>query len=114
MPGAKLKDKIGGLEARKSELLELVSESKEPIPLLHPNMAAIYRQRISALCESLGNEDRKVEAVEVLRTLVDQVTLVPEGNALAIVLRGEPRDHIGQKPRNIESAFLALARLGPG
>ena len=89
VPGAKLKDKIGGLEARKIELLELVSESKEPIHLLHPNMAAIYRQRISALCESLGDEDRKVEAVEVLRTLVDQVSLVPEDDGLSIVLRGD-------------------------
>ena len=70
-------------------MLELVSESKEPVLLLHPNMAAIYRQRISALRESLGNEDRKVEAVEVLRTLVDQVSLVPEDDGLSIVLRGE-------------------------
>ena len=89
VPGAKLKDKIGGLEARKIELLELVADSKEPIPLLHPNMAAIYRERISALCESLGGEDRKVEAVEILRTLVDQVALVPEGDALSIVVRGD-------------------------
>ena len=89
VPGAKLKNKIGGLEAQKSELLELVSGSKEPVPLLHPNMAAIYRQRISALCESLGDEDRKVEAVEVLRTLVDQVALVPENGELSIVLRGD-------------------------
>lgn len=59
VPGAKLKDKIGGLEARKIELLDLVSQSKEPIPLLHPNMAAIFRQRIAALCESLGEEDRR-------------------------------------------------------
>ena len=89
VPGAKLKDKIGGLEARKSELLELVSESKEPVPLLHPNMAAMYRQRISALCESLGDENRKVESVEVFRTLVDQVALVPEDGELSIVLRGD-------------------------
>ena len=89
VPGAKLKDKIGGLESRKSELLELVSESKEPVPLLHPNMAAIYRRRISALCQSLGDEDRKVESVEVLRTLVDQVALVPEDGELSIVLRGD-------------------------
>ena len=89
VPGAKLKDKIGVLEERKAELLESVSGDKEPIPLLHPNMAAIYRQRISALCESLADEDEKVQAAEVLRTLVDQVALVPDGGELAIVLRGD-------------------------
>ena len=51
-------------------------------------MAAINRQRISALCKSLGDEDRK-GTVEVLRTLVDQVALVPEDGALSIVLRGD-------------------------
>ena len=89
VPGAKLREKIGALEARKTELLEMVSETKEPIPLLHPNLAAIYRQRISTLCASLGKDDGRIEAVEVLRTLVDQVALVPEGSALSIVLRGD-------------------------
>ena len=89
VPGAKLKDKIGALESRKAELLERISETREPVPLLHPNMAALYRQRIAALCESLGEKEGKVEAAEVLRTLVDQVALVPDGNKLAIVLRGD-------------------------
>lgn len=45
-------------------------------------MAAIYRQ-------SLGDAGRKVEAIEVLLTLVDQVALVPGGGELSIVLRGD-------------------------
>ena len=52
-------------------------------------MAEIYRQRIAVLYESLQNEDGKAEAAEVLRTLVDQVTLVPDAEELAIVLRGD-------------------------
>ena len=70
-------------------MLELASEAKEPVPLLHPNMGAIYRKRIAALCESLSEDNGKVEAVEVLRTLVEQVLLVPEGGELSIVLRGD-------------------------
>ena len=89
VPGAKLKDKIGGLETRKAELLELVSEGKEPVPLLHPKMATIYRQRISALCESLSDTEGKIEAIEVLRTLVDEIALTPDGDELSIVLRGD-------------------------
>jgi hypothetical protein len=48
--GAQLKDKIGSLEARRAELTELLANAEEP-PLLHPNMAEIYRQRIVALNE---------------------------------------------------------------
>ncbi|WP_190242157.1 hypothetical protein [Bradyrhizobium algeriense] len=59
----------------------------EPPPILHSNMADIYRQRVLTLYESLQSEEEKAEAAEVLRTLVDQVTLVPEAEQLAIVLR---------------------------
>ncbi|MGY8666202.1 hypothetical protein Q3C01_28165 [Bradyrhizobium sp. UFLA05-109] len=41
VPGAKLKDKIGALEARKTELV-LLANAEEPPPLLHLNMADIY------------------------------------------------------------------------
>jgi site-specific DNA recombinase len=89
VPGAQLKDKIGALEARKVELNDLLANAEEPPPLLHPNMAEIYRQRIAALYESLQSEDDTAEAAEVFRTLVDQVTLVPDETELTIVLRGD-------------------------
>ncbi|MGY4363169.1 hypothetical protein ACVWZ3_000129 [Bradyrhizobium sp. i1.3.6] len=77
------------LEARKAVLKDQLANAEEPRRLLHPNMAEIYRQRIAALYESLQNEDGKTEAAEVFRTLVDQVTLVPDKAELAIVLRGD-------------------------
>lgn len=70
-------------------MTELLANAEEPPPLLHPNMAEIYRQRIGVLYESLQNEDGKAEAAEVFRTLIDQVTLVPDEAELAIVLRGD-------------------------
>jgi site-specific DNA recombinase len=84
-----MKAEMDALEARKAELTDLLANAKEPPPLLHPNMAEIYRQRIAALYESLQSEEEKAEAAEVFRTLVDQVTLVPEAEQLAIVLRGD-------------------------
>jgi site-specific DNA recombinase len=89
VPGAQLKDKIGNLEARKAELTELLANAEEPPPLLHPNMAEIYRQRISTLYERLRDEGARAEAAEMLRTLVDRITLLPEGSELTIVLRGD-------------------------
>jgi site-specific DNA recombinase len=77
------------LETRKEYLEKALAEAVEPPPLLHPNVAEIYRQRISTLYESLRGEGDKAEAAEAFRTLVDQVTLVPTEDELAIVLRGD-------------------------
>ncbi|WP_036044847.1 recombinase family protein [Bradyrhizobium yuanmingense] len=84
-----MKAEMDALEARKAELTDLLANAEDPPPLLHPSMAEIYRQRISALYESLQSEEERSEAAEVFRTLVDQVTLVPEAEQLAIVLRGD-------------------------
>jgi hypothetical protein len=72
------------LEARKAELTGLLANAHEPPPLLHPNMAEVWRQRIGALHEALQDENSKGEAFEVLRALIDRVTLVPEDGQLAI------------------------------
>ncbi|WEQ55027.1 recombinase family protein [Komagataeibacter nataicola] len=89
VPGVKLKDKIGRLEARKEELVALLADAPQPPPLLHPNMATIYRERIEALYENLQNEATNMEAVERLRALVSCIKLVPQDEELAIFLEGD-------------------------
>ena len=77
------------LEARKAELTELLDNADEPPPLLHPNMAQMYQDRIAKLCENLQSEEDRGAAVDVLRSLVDEISLVPENGELSIVLRGD-------------------------
>jgi hypothetical protein len=105
------------LEARKTELKDRLANAEEPPPLLHPNMAEIYRQRIAALYENLQNDDEKAEAAEVFRTLVDQVTLVPDEAELAIVLRGDLaailRFAANKKNRDVLSEAGVLGALPP-
>ena len=88
-PPAKLKDKAEKLEARKAELTELLENADEPPPLLHPNMARMYQDRIAKLCENLQSEEDRGAAVDVLRSLVDEISLVPDDGELSIVLRGD-------------------------
>ncbi len=88
-PPAKLKDKAEKLEARKAELTELLENADEPPPLLHPNMAQMYQDRIAKLCENLQSEEDRGAATDVLRSLVDEISLVPENGELSIVLRGD-------------------------
>ncbi|GAN97059.1 MULTISPECIES: recombinase family protein [Acetobacteraceae] len=89
VPGVKLKDKIGRLEARKEELTALLADAPPPPPLLHPNMAVIYKERIEALYENLQKEDASLEAVERLRALVSRIKLIPQDGELAIFLEGD-------------------------
>lgn len=49
VPGAQFKDRVGQLEDRKAELTAFVANANEPPPLLHPNMAETYGQRIAGL-----------------------------------------------------------------
>ena len=88
-PLSKLKDKSEKLEARKVELTEKLANADEPPPLLHPNMAALYAQRIGQLYENLQDEDGRARAAETFRSLINQVTLMPDNGELAIVLRGD-------------------------
>lgn len=71
-PPLKLKDKAEKLEARKVELAELLANADEPPPLLHPNMAHVYQDRVGKLCENLQREEDRRPAVEVLRSLIEQ------------------------------------------
>ena len=84
-----MKEKMTGLEARKAELAEKLANAKEPPSLLHPNMASLYAQRIGQLYEHMQDADGRTQATEIFRSLVDQVTLVPDDGELAIVLRGD-------------------------
>ncbi|GAA6176385.1 recombinase family protein [Sulfitobacter pacificus] len=77
-PPLKLKDKAEKLEARKAELAELLANADEPPPLLHPNMAHVYQDRVGKLCENLQRKEDRAPAVEVLRSLIEQVTLMPD------------------------------------
>lgn len=73
--GAQVKDRMAALEARKEELERLLSEQDEPVTLLHPNMAAHYRQEVAKLHSALTDEKHRVEAVEIIRSLVDRIVL---------------------------------------
>ncbi|MEQ8395858.1 recombinase family protein [Thalassobaculum sp.] len=81
--------KMRELEVRKADLEALIANADEPPPLLHPNMAETYHDRISALHEALEENTTRAEAAEILRAMINRVTLVPEDDRLEIVLRGE-------------------------
>ncbi|MFQ5928047.1 MAG: recombinase family protein, partial [Terriglobia bacterium] len=84
-----LKDEILALEVRQEEMKTLLADAKAPEPLLHPNLAEVYRRKVANLNETLQQEETKAEAAEIIRSLVDEIVLVPENGELRIDLKGE-------------------------
>ena len=89
VPGSRLKDRIGQLEGRKAEIETRLADAPSPPPLLHPNMAELYRQKIASLHESLQNEVSRTQTVEAIRSLITRIKLIPENGELGIFLEGD-------------------------
>ena len=91
VPARSVKDELVRLEARQEELrLALAEAPAKRRPLLHPNMAELYRARVTALQDALITPDTQAEAVELIRSLVEAVVLTPEDGTLRVDLHGAP------------------------
>ena len=86
-----MKGKMDGLETRKADLQAFLANAEEPPPLLHPEMAGVYREQVAALHEALEDESdtTRLQAGEILRSLIKEIVLTPEGGELKIELRGD-------------------------
>jgi site-specific DNA recombinase len=89
VPLRALKQELTALEARQLVLQQALAEAAAPAPSLHPNLAEIYRQRVERLHEALQDRGTRDEAFELIRSLIDEIRLVPDKSQLHIELRGE-------------------------
>ena len=97
--------------ARREELKAKVAAADEPPPLLHPGMADLYRQKVTALAEALEHPETRTEASEALRGLIDAVVLTPNQGELRIELKGNLAAMLGatvQTKRSPETGDLSL------
>ena len=95
--------------ARREELKAKVAAADEPPPLLHPGMADLYRQKVTALAEALEHPETRTEASEALRGLIDAVVLTPNQGELRIELKGNLAAMLGatvQTKRSPETGDL--------
>src|SRR5436305_8293768 len=69
---------------------ELEGLKEEPVRL-HPNLADLYRRKVATLQDLLGSEATRTEAVELIRSLIDQVTFRPTAS--------DGRDSFDRRPR---------------
>ena len=73
-----VKDELNANAARREQLETQLAAAGEPGPLLHPEMARIYRMKVTELAKALQEPDTRSEATDVLRGLVDAIVLTPD------------------------------------
>jgi hypothetical protein len=113
IPASEVKDELKANALRRGALQAKVAAADEPPPLLHPEMARIYRTKVTELATALQQPESRGEATEALRGLVDAIVLTPatNGRELGIELRGNLAAMLGasvQRKRPSESDDLSL------
>jgi site-specific DNA recombinase len=88
-PVRALKQELIDLEARQLTLQHELAATNAPAPLIHPNLAEVYRQRVARLHDALRDPATRDEAFMLIRSLIDEIRLVPDNGELRIELRGE-------------------------
>jgi site-specific DNA recombinase len=84
-----MKDELVALETRKAQLVELAHDRAEEPFLLHPGLADVYRKKVEKLTEALNKEELRPEATEALRSMIQEIRLIPRDGELEIELVGE-------------------------
>ena len=94
------------LEARKAALEDELASDPPPPVRLHPNLSEVYRAKVENLRKALNDEEARPEAAEILRSLIDEIRLVPEDGSLQIQLIGHLAEMIAlaarEKPQALE------------
>ena len=105
------KAEIKSLDARRQELQGRLEVADEPPPLLHREMAGLYRRKVAALAQALEHPETRPEATETLRGLIDAVVMTPDKGELRIELKGNLAAMLGpsvQSKRSPETGDLLL------
>jgi hypothetical protein len=108
-----VKDELNANAARREQLEAQLAATEDPPPLLHPEMAKVYRAKVTELARALQEQDSRSEATEALRVLVDAIVLTPDraGETLQIELKGNLAAMLGvtvQAKRPPEADDLSL------
>jgi len=90
VPAAEVKDDLARVTKRREELEAILDGATEEPVILHPNMAEFYRRQVASLAAALNAEENHAEAADLIRSLVDRITLTPNAEGkLEIDLFGD-------------------------
>ena len=108
-----LQDELLGLERRQVELKAAIEAAPLPAPRFHPKLADVYRRKVTDLHSALSDPEARTEAAEILRTLVERVTVRSDGEGHVVVLTGDIVKLLalpgGQVPASFDSSVKVVA-----
>jgi site-specific DNA recombinase len=86
-----MKARMDELAQQKAEIEARLAEPPADAPDLHPNVAELYRAKVTRLAETLADPQSNCEARENIRSLVGEVVLTPgeKRGQIHAILRGE-------------------------
>ena len=87
-PAATVNAKMEELETKRTKLEAELANRSAPKPALHPNLAVLYRRKVSDLATALKTPEAQADAAQSLRGLIDKVVLTPQPDGYAIDLHG--------------------------
>jgi hypothetical protein len=107
-----LKQELVVLEERQLALQQQSTAAEPRVPLIHPNLAEIYRRHVEQLHQALHDPGTRDEAFNLVRSLIEEIRLVPENGRLRVELRGELAGILalsadGKKPGSVSPTGLA-------
>ena len=106
MAARTLKEQMIVLEARKDELNALLANRPAAEPALHPNLAHIYRENVAALHKALADPATKDKAFSIIRTLIEEVCLVPGNGELRVEIYGAQAGILALSAPNNKTAYV--------
>ncbi|MBC8051125.1 MAG: recombinase family protein [Chitinophagales bacterium] len=89
VPASAVKEKAIKLQNRREHIEAELARTREPVMLMHPNMAHEYRRKVRGLTEALNKPEGRAEAADLIRSLIEKIVLVPEDSKLHIEIVGD-------------------------
>jgi site-specific DNA recombinase len=84
-----LKERLTVLEKEKAAAAaKLAAATPQPVLQLHPNLPALYKNKVRQLAEALNEPGTAMQAAEIMRGLIDRIVLTPGNGSLKAELYG--------------------------
>ena len=111
-----LQSELLALERQQAELRKVVDAVPLPAPRFHPKLAELYRRQVTDLHAALKDPQARTEAADILRTLIERVTLRTNDDGHVVVLTGDIVKLLtlpgSQVPASFESSVKVVAGIG--
>ena len=109
-----LRDQLLELEAHQSKLNKLVESAPLPAPRLHPKLAEVYRATVADLHSALNDPAARTEATEILRGLIERITVRDDPDGYVIELTGDIVNLLTLPGGNIPAPFESSVKVVAG